>query len=362
MRNFGAWTTPNTNLNNVEVKSVYTNSGAIWSGTFGSGLYKNTNDPAIDFTTVFNMSNSGLPSDYVTIVKKDKNNHMWIGTWGSGLAKFDGTSWVVYNTQNSGIPHDAITSIHIDNTNNKVIVGTFNAGFAIFDGTNWQSYSTDNYPMPSDKVNNVFQDGQGVIWVSTNNGLVRFDGSNWNIYNEQTTFYLFNKVNVAAADEDGNIWFGTNRGLGKIDTNQNLTFIRTDNSGLPRNFIYDIKVDKHNNIWIGTLSGGLAVYNENSLVLDVDDVAFEQEELELHIYPNPTSLQHIHINGKIDEKKFSTLRVYDQSGRVIIEIDPEIQNQNQIDIGVDISELSKGMYIVELSGQEAVVREKLMVI
>ena len=49
-----------------------------------------------------------------------------------GLAKFDGTNWVVYDTSNSGLPDDHVTAIAIDSQGNKWI-GTAGRGLAKFD-------------------------------------------------------------------------------------------------------------------------------------------------------------------------------------------------------------------------------------
>ncbi len=40
--------------------------------------------------------------------------------WG-GLAKFDGVNWTVYNTSNSGLPSNYVRAIAIDGQGNKWI-------------------------------------------------------------------------------------------------------------------------------------------------------------------------------------------------------------------------------------------------
>jgi hypothetical protein len=55
----------------------------------------------------------------------------WIGTWGGGLAKFDGVNWIVYNTSNFGLPDNYVSAIAIDKQGNKWI-GTVGGGLAVY--------------------------------------------------------------------------------------------------------------------------------------------------------------------------------------------------------------------------------------
>ena len=81
--------------------------------------------------TFYNRSNSGLPDNRVIALAVDSAGNKWIGTFGGGLAKFNGTDWEVYNTQNSGLPHDRILDIAIDPVGNKWI-GTKGGGLAVY--------------------------------------------------------------------------------------------------------------------------------------------------------------------------------------------------------------------------------------
>src|ERR1035437_11067216 len=65
--------------------------------------------------TMFDTTNSGLPSMYTTALAVDAGNAIWIGT-DRGLAKYNGSSWTVYNKINSGIVSDSITAITINGT------------------------------------------------------------------------------------------------------------------------------------------------------------------------------------------------------------------------------------------------------
>ncbi|MBK8581055.1 MAG: T9SS type A sorting domain-containing protein [Flavobacteriales bacterium] len=61
----------------------------------------------------------------------DGLGNKWVGT-NYGLAKFDGTNWIVYTTSNSDLPSNNILSLAID-VNNKIWIGTVDEGLVVFD-------------------------------------------------------------------------------------------------------------------------------------------------------------------------------------------------------------------------------------
>jgi len=274
---------------------------------------------------VYNISNSGLPNNYVNNIRIDGSGRKWIGTQG-GLAVLDGTSWIVYNTGNSGLPNNDVRSVFIDGSNTKWI-GTFGGGLASFNGTSWNVYNTGNSQIPTNDIHCVAVDGSNTKWMGTyGGGLVGFDGTNWTIYNAGNSGLPYNDVS-AMAKEPGTqkTWTGTygggiasydgvqwqvyntgNSGLPSNTINENglqsvtantvwigtagyglamfdgmyWTIYNIGNSGLPSNNVYGIAFDDLNNVWIGTNGGGLAmkdndawtVYNTGNSSLPADHV------------------------------------------------------------------------------------------
>jgi|GEM_PF-1525681 len=275
---------------------------------------------------VYNISNSGLPNNYVTNVRVDGNGRKWIGTQG-GLALFDGTAWTVYNTGNSGLPNNDVRSIFIDGSNTKWI-GTYGGGLASFDGTSWNVYNTGNSQIPTNDIHCVAVDALNNKWMGTyGGGVAGFDGTNWTIYNAGNSGLPYNDVSAMAKEPGTPVeWMGTygggiasydgvqwqvyntgNSGLPGNAINENglqsvaanevwagtsgyglamfngtsWTVYNTLNSGIPSNNVYGIAFDGQNNVWIGTNGGGLArfdqfdswtVYNTGNSILPVDHV------------------------------------------------------------------------------------------
>ncbi len=112
--------------------------------------------------TVYNTSNSGLPSNSVGTIAIDENGTKWIGTVYDGLAEFDGTNWTIYNTSNSGLPNNEVLTIVID-VNDTKWIGTWQ-GLAVFNESGIPNSVNENiksidliniYPNPSNDFINI---------------------------------------------------------------------------------------------------------------------------------------------------------------------------------------------------------------
>jgi hypothetical protein len=97
--------------------------------------------------TVYNTSNSGLPSNTVRAIATDPDGSRWFGTFGGGVAHFAGVSWTVYDPSNSGLPHDSVHVIATDPDGSHWF-GTWGGGVGVM----W------NYPSLPIKVNSRWLD------------------------------------------------------------------------------------------------------------------------------------------------------------------------------------------------------------
>jgi ligand-binding sensor domain-containing protein len=148
------------------ILSIADDGNYLWVGTAG-GLVK-LNKYTGQFI-VYDKWNSQLPDNSVQAIAIDEQGNKWIGTYGGGLAKFDGVNWIVYDTSNSGLPHNWVYSITIDKQGNKWI-GTYGGGLVKFDGRNWTVYNTSNSGLSDNRVRIIAIDKQGNKWIGTEGG------------------------------------------------------------------------------------------------------------------------------------------------------------------------------------------------
>jgi ligand-binding sensor domain-containing protein len=261
--NWTVYDTTNSGLPSNFVRTITIDrQGNKWIGTVYGGLAK---FDGVNWT-VYNTSNSGLPYNYVNSIAIDIQGTVWIGTilrmdyfFGGGLTKFDGVNWTVYNSSNSDLPDDLVSDIAIDEQNNKWIVTR--KGLVKFDEVNWTIYYPSNFGLPSSSVRAIIIDKQGNKWIGTSEGVLKFDGINWDIYYPPINSLPHNNITSIVIDTQGNKWIGTrDGGLAKFD-GVNWTVYNKSNSGLPDNSVLAIAIDERGSKWIGTYYGGLVKFD-----------------------------------------------------------------------------------------------------
>lgn len=168
---------------------------------------------------LFDRNNSPLPSNRITSLVFDWNNNIyWIGcgwefsgndTVRGGLARFDGSNWLIINSSNSPILSDAITDLALD-YQNRLLIAVFGEGLYRYDGETWEVFNSTNSPLPSNDIQYVSVDKDNNIWLAVFDfGAVKFDGTNWLFFNESNSFIGINDLNFIESDSSGIIWFGS---------------------------------------------------------------------------------------------------------------------------------------------------------
>ena len=92
--------------------------------------------------------------------------------------------------------------------------GTWGGGLARFDGSTWKNY-TVNDGLPGNHVFAVQANPDGTLWVGTNNGLARLDGEQFKVFT--TADGLFSNIVFAlATGPDGSTWVGSFGGVARV--------------------------------------------------------------------------------------------------------------------------------------------------
>ncbi len=133
------------------------------------------------------------------------------------------------------------------------------------------TYLTIKEGLSQSTVEAILQDRKGYMWFATNDGLNRYDGYNFTVYRYDpydTSLISDNYVYDLCEDDSGYLWIATNNGLNKFDPVKNK-FIRftnnpADSTSLSFNLVQTVIKDKDNNIWVGTLSGGINLLIQSS--------------------------------------------------------------------------------------------------
>ncbi len=191
-----------------------------------------------------NLSNSAIPSNFLTAVAVDKQNRVWVGSFGAGVARLEGDQWTKYS-----LGDNYVNALELDSRGNPWVATSSGAFF--FDGKTWTAYSRAT-GLPSNRVYSVAVAPDGRIWFGTDSGATVYDGRRYRTYKESDGL-ASNFVRALIADAQDRTWFGTTRGLSVLDNGQWKTYTHAD--GLADDQVTSLAPDADGSIWAGTTHG-----------------------------------------------------------------------------------------------------------
>ena len=118
---------------------------------------------------------AGLTSSCVWALAEDKNNDIWVGTWGGGISRFHDGRFTNYSTP-QGLPSNVALSI-VAARDGSLWIATL-AGLSHMENGHFHNYTTAD-GLSSDRIITVYQDHGGGIWVGTSTGIDRLAGDHF---------------------------------------------------------------------------------------------------------------------------------------------------------------------------------------
>lgn len=250
--------------------------GALWIGTRGSGLIRQSNR----FFQAFKQKD-GLLDDNCHGIIESRDSTIWIGN-NTGLTHlFDGK----FET----IPIPVSPSLGnfralLEDRNGWIWAGAVNGGGLFVIKKKGQTYDIEFKGIRGSRIFNIIQDRKGTIWLATMTGLIALDNNHEKIY---TVKYGLSTNCILSLFEDraGNIWIGTyGGGICILNPITEKITIHDDPDIINGSVIYSFLEDQEGSLWIGTDGGGLnrlrdtkvMVYSKKSgLSSDIVNAVFE---------------------------------------------------------------------------------------
>lgn len=266
-------------LSDNSIKEIYEDDqGSVWIGTMFGGInitHRNT----IPFTVYkYNKYRNSISSDIISVIEADAAGNLWIGTEGQGLNYLNIKTGLfrkyINDSRDPGsLSNNTIKAIFKD-SKNRIWVGLYQGGLELFipETGRFKHYPHDPRNPASlsfGYVSSIAEDEHGRLLVGTSSkGLNIFDP-------EKGTFSLISDLPVkglrlsssyirfAYQDSKKNVWVGTPRGLNLLlpGASQFTVFFKSNHKdSLQSNQLSCIREDHQGNIWIGSLRGGLSLY------------------------------------------------------------------------------------------------------
>lgn len=109
--------------------------------------------------------------NYIVALEIDRDGSVWAGTWGGGLAHFDGKKFRNY-TVSDGLPSNHVFLLHRDKTG-RIWVGTAR-GLALMTNGRFKVFNSAN-GLFADNVFSMAVSERGNLWVGSYGGVARFE-------------------------------------------------------------------------------------------------------------------------------------------------------------------------------------------
>jgi signal transduction histidine kinase/ligand-binding sensor domain-containing protein len=259
----------------VTIRAFAGSNNILWIATDGAGLISiNTlNEDYSNYTQ--GSSENSLAYNTIKSLYFDRDNNLWIGTYGKGINILSPYlkafySFVQSRSNQFGLSFSSIRSIFEDE-NGVIWVGGYNDlnNIDLNKGTRMIQENIVTYSLcqdPSDK---------NIIWIGTEGaGLQKFNKTTRELlkfpititYDENTV--VGTGIYEITPDNNEFIYFGSELGLNVLNkkTGKFRFFANnpSDSTSIVPGQIMAIFIDSNHDIWVGSMQGGLARFNKEN--------------------------------------------------------------------------------------------------
>ncbi len=208
----------------------------------------------------------GISDNTVLAISQDRQGYIWIGT-SEGLNRFDGKYFEVFKLARpipGALQNNTISALYSD-SRGILWIGTRGGGLYRYNRQS-ENFTFVDLNLKLNVIRTIAEDRSGKLWIGTNEGLIRY-----NVETNKRYIYANdprnknsltdNYINAIVPDSTGIIWIGTaSRGLVKLDTTRNqFTGFNNTNSLLADNEITSLCITG-NDLWIGSEEHGMFRY------------------------------------------------------------------------------------------------------
>ncbi|GAB2593774.1 sensor histidine kinase [Spirosoma areae] len=212
---------------------------------------------------------NGLSNNSVSCILQDREGFLWFGT-SDGLNKYDGYTFQVFQPD----PARPARSFR-NNRVSGLCEDRQNRLWAVTEGgglheVNKQTGGVTPHPIHAEHENwwnnqlSVYEDHQGILWLSSYGGLVRYDPAKHHF-----TLYPSPRrevpVKCVFEDRQNRLWVATSQGLYQFDRQHGrFTLLPYQTATTPQPWFGSFYLDDHDVLWLGVVGRGILQLNLRS--------------------------------------------------------------------------------------------------
>jgi photosystem II stability/assembly factor-like uncharacterized protein len=328
------WSRSNNGLTAFGIITVYAGNDAVFLSAQNEKAFVSTNEGS-----TWTNASSGLPSN-PKMFQSDSQRVLTI-TQGAQFV-----SQKLFETSNNGglwteIPTTFLVMNALAFEGNDIYVGS-DSGRVYYTNTNGSSWIDIGTGLPDVYVNTLFKDGT-TLYAGTEAGLFKTvnNGSNWSLLNNGLPVDTVNDVLVS-----GSAVYASSPGNGVYVSNNAGTSWTAVNNGLDNLSVVKLASDD-NNVYAATRSGMYTM----SLSSNVNMNNIETEFL---AYPNPSDGD---FTLKCYGLKSILVEVFSVTGQVVYRYSGNFNGS----MNIDMKQMAKGVYIVNVVDEHVVQRKKMVI-
>lgn len=250
-------------LNSQNIYSILEDSKHnIWIATRHNGLYRYGNDATMANYKASKDENS-LPDNFVRSVCEDSLGHLWVGTF-KGLCELNPETGKIkrVDDKEGSLKRASVWQVMCD-SNGLMWVGTYQGGVFLY------NREFDRYKNHS-VFGNIVEDNAGNLWVGAEDTpLIKYNPTTSKVEVFQGDFFADKGITSLYFDSKSNeLWVGTLRGgLAKVNSRgrvvDHFRHIKGDTHSLPNNHIRKIVPLGADSLILAHLSG-VIIFNRHN--------------------------------------------------------------------------------------------------
>lgn len=201
----------------------------LWVGTYSHGLFGiDLSNNSVKYTqSIKENTNNGVLVP-INCIKADKSGHLWLGTNGNGVYRFNQLTGelipfekLIHPKYKNKLNLNGFINCIIEDKAGNIWIGSNGNGIAVFDPVNSdiKMFNHTNSELPIDKVLTIFSDREGKIWVGVLGGGLCLFNPKTNKFQQfyENNLFSNNLIFKILEDDSGKLWLSTQKGISVFD-------------------------------------------------------------------------------------------------------------------------------------------------